>query len=163
MTCRSTCVDYNIIMLNSFVAKTCISYTWYDVPFRQHLLTKCWPNFFHSKIWCLSFQTPYREMPYGFWIKNYIALKINHIFQFCLHFTIIKNIVRIHWKKLKIQMVPKSDVYIAQHRSTRHLKALTLKFNGKKILLKFSQHLLTKNLLTSEQAHLVLHIGHVCF
>ena len=60
-------------------------------------------------------------------------------------------------------MVPKSDVYIVQHRSTRHLKALALKFNGKKFLLKFSQHLLTKNLLTPEQAHLVLHIGHVCF
>ena len=60
-------------------------------------------------------------------------------------------------------MLPKSDVYIAQHRSTRHLKALTLEFNKKKFLLKFSQHLLTKNLLTPEQADFVLHIEHVCF
>ena len=101
MTCRSTCVDYSIIMLNSFVAKTCISYTWYDVPFRQHLLTKCWPNFFHSKIWCLSFQTPYREMPYGFWIRNYIALKINHIFQFFFAFYNNQKYCKNSLKKVK--------------------------------------------------------------
>ena len=66
-------------------------------------------------------------------------------------------------KKVKIQIIVKSDVYIAQHRSTRHLKALIQQFNVNKILLEFSQHLLTKNLLKPEQAYLMLHIVSVCF
>ena len=66
-------------------------------------------------------------------------------------------------KKVKIQIIAKSDVYIAQYRSTWHLKALTLYFNVNKTLLDFSQHLLTKTLLKPEQAYLLLHIVHVCF
>lgn len=66
-------------------------------------------------------------------------------------------------KKVKIQIIAKSDAYIAQHRSARHLKTLTQQFNVNKILLEFSQHLLTKNLLKPEQAYLVLHIVSVCF
>ena len=87
--------------------------------------------------------------------KSYFS----HFFQFYNN----QKIGKIYWKKLKIQILPKSDVYIAQHRSTRHLKALILQFSATKILLTFSQHLLTKNVLTAEQAYLVLQFGHVCF
>ena len=50
ITRRSTCVDYSIIILSSSVAKICISCAWYSVQFRQHVLTKCWPKFFHWKV-----------------------------------------------------------------------------------------------------------------
>ena len=80
-----------------------------------------------------------------------------------LNFTIVKKIVKIYWKKLKIQILKKSDIYIAQHRSTHHLKALILQFNSTKCLLTISQHLLTKNVLLPEQAYFGLQFGHVCF
>jgi len=66
---------------------------------------------------------------------------------------------------LKIQILTRSDVYIAQHQLTRHLKALISQFNATKFLMTFSQHLvlLTKNVLSPEQAYLVLQFGHVCF
>ena len=91
------------------------------------------------------------------------CFKIKLYFSNFLNFTIVKKIVKIYWKKLKIQILTKSDVYIAQHRSTRHLKALILQFNATKFLLTFSQHLLTKNVLSPEQAYFGLQFGHVCF
>ena len=64
ITRRSTFVDYSIIILSSFVAKTYISCAYYIVQFRQQVLTKCWPKLSQCKIWGLSFQTPYQEMLY---------------------------------------------------------------------------------------------------